>query len=621
MKEMKASSVKRKLLLWVVILTEAFLCSFGAPFQASAEENGQSAGNEKTEVVFLLDASVSMNKYDKDHEVTEAIRQMAYSLPSCYEAGFVAYNTEIQVKEPLTSNPEALDAALETVTYSGYTNAGVGLTEAVALFSEDKEVKRYIIMISDGEIDMPGKKEKELSRESYVEAANRAKEKGIQILIGAIGTEIDASMHIFDGAELTDGAIYWEEQAGSAAQMIERMARARLKIPWQAVGITDAGGGSVRAKLPAGAGRVRLILTAEGKLEEITADYSAESGHTTTGTKYVVVDMLRPSSEYADIHFQAEAAVNVKAYLIAEYFVKPEVEVSYRIEAKEQTQQEIKKHIPPEYEHFADIAIKLADTQGEKENLWDNEKFEGQEVSFLINDAPYMGIIREGQIKTVLPADGIEAVTVSVNRDQWPDIYYIEQPVTVEIEKYADPEPAPAPDYRPLWIILGILAAAILLIVFRLMKKRSGTVIYIAASPKESEKKMETKNCTYSGRFSMYVVRTREGRDIPPQSYVLFGRANGRLTLDKILTSCGIKFGKIGAEDIIFYPGQDHSIIMMDQSEGCTVMRGSEIMKKGMGYPVFYNEKITVTFEDEMTEMEIHYKNLKPGERELIKGI
>lgn len=47
MKEMKASSVKRKLLLWVVILTEAFLCSFGAPFQASAEENGQSAGNEK----------------------------------------------------------------------------------------------------------------------------------------------------------------------------------------------------------------------------------------------------------------------------------------------------------------------------------------------------------------------------------------------------------------------------------------------------------------------------------------------------------------------------------------------------------------------------------------------
>ena len=41
-----------------------------------------------------------------------------------------------------------------------------------------------------------------------------------------------------------------------------------------------------------------------------------------------------------------------------------------------------------------------------------------------------------------------------------------------------------------------------------------------------------------------------------------------------------------------------------------------EILKKGIGYPVYYNEKLTVTMEDGITEMEIHYKNLKPGERE-----
>ena len=117
----------------------------------------------------------------------------------------------------------------------------------------------------------------------------------------------------------------------------------------------------------------------------------------------------------------------------------------------------------------------------------------------------------------------------------------------------------------------------------------------------------------------MYVVRTRDGRDIPPQTYRLFGRGDGRLTLDRILTDCGIRFGKIGAEDIILYPGPDHNMILMDQSERCTVMRGSEIMKKGMGYPVSYHEKVTVTFEDEMTEMEIHYKNLKPSEREALK--
>ena len=50
-------------------------------------------------------------------------------------------------------------------------------------------------------------------------------------------------------------------------------------------------------------------------------------------------------------------------------------------------------------------------------------------------------------------------------------------------------------------------------------------------------------------------------------------------------------------------------------------MRGTEIVKKGMGYPIFYNEKITIAFEDEMTEMEIHYKNISPGERSKVKKI
>ena len=116
----------------------------------------------------------------------------------------------------------------------------------------------------------------------------------------------------------------------------------------------------------------------------------------------------------------------------------------------------------------------------------------------------------------------------------------------------------------------------------------------------------------------MYVVRTADGQDVPPQTYRLFGRSSTRLTLNQILTSCKIRFGKIGAEDIIFYPGPEHSVIIMDQSEGCTVLRSSEILRKGMGYPVYYGEKITITFADEATEMEIHYKNLKPSEREGI---
>ena len=112
------------------------------------------------------------------------------------------------------------------------------------------------------------------------------------------------------------------------------------------------------------------------------------------------------------------------------------------------------------------------------------------------------------------------------------------------------------------------------------------------------------------------MIQTRSGEDIAPQTYRLFGRQSAKITLNQILSFCGIRFGKIGAEDIAFYPGYDKSLVVMDQSEKCTVMRGTEILKKGMGYPIYYNGKITVTFEDGITEIELYYKNLKPNEYE-----
>ena len=87
---------------------------------SSYAETGQNDGNE---VVFLLDASNSMNAQDKNRLAMDAIRQMAYSLPSDYRTGLVAYNTEIQVKSDALGGKECLENQMEEVAYTGYTNA------------------------------------------------------------------------------------------------------------------------------------------------------------------------------------------------------------------------------------------------------------------------------------------------------------------------------------------------------------------------------------------------------------------------------------------------------------------------------------------------------------------
>lgn len=574
------------------------------------------------EVVFLLDASGSMNTQDKNRLAIDAIRQTAYSLPSNYRTGLVVYNTEIQAVKTLDAGMDQLESELAAVTYSGYTNAGQGLSQAVGLFSEEEEADRYIVMLSDGEIDMPDRQQREASRVLYAQSAEWARDKGIKICIIAVGSELnDPKMHIFDGAELTDGAIYWEGQSGSLAQIMDRIVTDRFRFPRQDVGVTDAGGGNVHVEVPNGVDYFKLLITSDTGLQSARADYAAESGQTITGQKFAAVEMKRPVSGSVDFYFETSDLSGVRAYLVTEFTAEPLVTVNYRIKELYRSETEIKRNVPPSYEHWADIAIGLADMGGKQENLWMQESYDGLEISYTLNGVPLKGTIANGQLLTTIPAEDVEAVEVSVDTQDMEGIYYIRQPATVAIETYPDPVFEPTPDYRPLIGLLGTLAVSLAVILALWVKKKNTTVIYVAQPPasREPAKKMETKACTYSGKFNMYVVRTGDGRDIPPQTYRLFGRSSGRMTLNQILTSCRIKFGKIGAEDIIFYPGPEHSVIIMDQSERCTVLRGMEILKKGMGYPVFYGEKITITFEDETTEMEIHYKNLKPSEREGIE--
>lgn len=591
---------------------------------AQAEEENKKFNVKAGEVVFLLDTSSSMNTYDKNRLAIDAIRQVAYSLPSNYKAGLVSYNTGVQAIVPLGVGMEQMEAQLSTIGYKGYTNAGEGLNQAVGLFSNEENVGRSIVMVTDGEIDMPGQQAKESSRIIYSEAIKKAKEAGIKMYIVAVGSELnDPHMHIFDGAEMTDGAIYWQGQSGTLVQIMNRILYDRMNIPERSVGVTDGNGGSLHAELPAkGAEHVKIMLTSSQGIQNVTADYTAEEGHIISGQNFAVVEMTRPAVEAVDVRFQTPELAGIEAYMTVGYTAEPALNITYRREEEDSPEAEGKKDknakVSPVYKHYADLELWLKDTRGKNENLWNVPYYEGQEVSFRINGVLKTGNISEGIISCSIPIDGIDKLSVEIDSDSFAEYYEITQPITVELLPPPDPVPEPKPDYRPLWAILGTAVVVLILILLWWIKKKNATVIYVSQSPSAKEPvKMKTKTCTYSGKFNMYVVRTADGRDVPPQTYTLFGRNSGRMTLGQVLASSKIKLGKVGEEDIIIYPGPDHSVIIMDQSERCTVLRGMEILKKGMGYPVFYNEKITITFEDESTEMEIHYKNLMPSERKI----
>ncbi|MDR1548421.1 MAG: VWA domain-containing protein [Hungatella sp.] len=574
--------------------------------------------NIKTgEVVFLLDTSESMNMQDRNQSAIDAIRQVAYGLPSNYKTGVVAYGTTVHTVIPFDTGIQQTEEQLASITYAGYTNAGEGLSRAVDLFTDDKDTDRFIIMLTDGEIDMPDSQASERSRTQYTEAAALAREKNIKMFIVAIGSGVENSeLHIFDGAEMTNGAIYWEGQSGSLSRIMEKLVADRMEFPRQS--FLENGTGNYDVKIPDGLNRVKLVITADGELNQVSAQYPGGEWQTITGKNFAVMDVMNPLPGNLNVSYQTINSSGVRIYMLTEYMVVLQVDAEYRVREVPRSEKEIKRNVPPEYEHFVDVVMWLTDATGRYGNIWKEERFAGKVITYTINGVSYSGELQKGELHQVLPADTIDFLEVSIDTKGLDAVYCVQQPIVMKIEKTPDPVFVPLPDYWPLIAIVGSLVMTLVFLLIFWVRKKNTTIIYMAQPlvGQESARKMKTTSCSYSGKLNMYVVQTADGRDIPPQTYRLFGHGSTRLTLDEILLSCGIKFGKIGARDIILYPGPEHTLIIMDQSESCTVMRGREILKKGMGYPVCYNGKVTVSFEDEATEIELHYKNLKPGEKE-----
>lgn len=578
-------------------------------FFSMAQEEARFSVSE-SEVVFLLDASKSMNS-DGDGGAADVIRQILYSLPSDAKAGLVIYNADILYKGELGSRPEDMDCALEALEYAGYSNAGLGLRQALSLFSGEEGTEKHIIMVSDGEIDMKDAEESEASKEEFARGMRQAGSKGIRMHIVVVGEIPEEDRDITDTAGAAGSEIYTVGADGDLADIAGDILFGHFNFPRKTVGTMEGSSGNFHIELPvSGASRAKVLLTGKSEIESINAGYTAGSGKIIKGKKFAVVDLYKPSDSM-DITFDLKEASAVEAYLITEYEAGLEIGLSYR--AEETPDGGKGKDIT--YMHYADMEIKLLNRNGGNANLWAEDYYEGYPVSYTVNGEEYQGTIEDGAIRHSFLADGTDSVEVWVRTDNFYEIFG-EVPAE-KAELLLPPDPAEEVDYRPLWYILAALLSVLAVILVIWLRKSKAGVIYVA-HPNEGKnaEKYEAKSCQYTGKFNLYVVQTKSGRDIAPQTIRLFGRKSGRITLEWILNSCGVKLGNIGAGDIAFYPGSEKSVVVMDQSEQCTVMRGMEILKKGIGYPVYYNEKLTVTLEDGITELEIHYKNLKPGERE-----
>ena len=120
----------------------------------------------------------------------------------------------------------------------------------------------------------------------------------------------------------------------------------------------------------------------------------------------------------------------------------------------------------------------------------------------------------------------------------------------------------------------------------------------------------------FSGKLAIYVVKTQDDADIPPASINLYARESKEpFSFQWVKNKCRLDMKLEDADKILFSGGEDHTLCVRNNGS-TTVMQGMEILLRGKKCTLNYNDKLLLIFNNGETEIEVHYKNIKPSERE-----
>lgn len=604
-----AALVKRRrqgiFLLGMVLSAAFFSC-----VKTHAEESLQDKAGE---IVVVLDCSKSMEDADRGQMAFDFAKGLSAAALRGYKIGVVGYNDDICISLPLGTSYATLENEMEGLEYMRYGNAGAGLERAVELFGNG-ETEKHIILISDGEIMMESEEETEDSVELFHRAVQAAKNKNIAIDVLAIGERIEEGDTVYGAAAETGGELCELKTGEELQQLVGKYLLEKWKMNQSHIGKVNGINGVLEIRLPdCLMETAKIVLLGKQQNENLTINCEAEKIDVWKGSCYTVVELQHPISEEVKIQTFADTEMEVDAYLMAEYDFVLSADYAFKEKSGESRNSQ-KRNGEMEAEiQEAEIYLTISNISGQ--NLLDGYLGNGGMEIYLDGEKQeYQVLDGKACIKRGYAEDGMAELEVRFPKGY--GSYYGERIVKMMIT-------VPAIEEKPeeinwfFWCVIGlfvIVLGAIFYLSYR-KGKASRRRRKIIDESREAPRQKGLRGNDFCGKIVVYVIHNKEDIDYPPESINLFARCNREMiTLEWILDVCNLPFSLEGAERIVIKPGADRSLIIKNNSKASALM-GRELLAKGRSCHLYYHEKITFLFDQEDTEIEIHYKDLKPNER------
>ncbi len=577
----------------VSVIVIALLVFFSAYTLSSAREAGQM---QDAEIVVVIDSSKSMEDVDNSDLVFDFVKALSASMPKHYSMGLVSYQNEVCVSIPMGSSYSMIEDGLDEMEYKQYGNAGAGLMEAVALFHEGKTKKR-ILLISDGEIMMPSEEETEESANQFLQAVELAARENIVVDILNLGPCMKEGCTVYAAAQSTGGAVYELEDGEALACFVKHYLFDTCQMNVAHVGKLGGTEGELSVRLPdCLMDKARIILLGTQQNENLTLSCEADKINVIKGKYFTVIELIEPNIDEVRIQMSSEETMELDAYLTAEYAFS--IDTGHTYGQENQT---------------AEIWMMILNQKGE--NLLEGYLKDGG-VTVYLDGAEQDYRIVDDKICLEMRCEADTSAELDVSFDGLYANYYGETGATEMVLVPVVEEEPPKID-RFFWSVIAIfvvLLVFICILSLRIRKKQTAKKKMIDKSRTLPRDTSVHKN-EFCGKVQVYVIHNKEEIDYPPESINLFARCSREtITLEWILDTCNLPLNLRGAEKVIIKPGDDRSLIIKNNGSASALM-GREFLEKGRSYHLYYHEKVTFIFDEEDTEIEVHYKDLKPNEK------
>lgn len=549
------------------------------------------------ELVIVTDCSQSMQDTDKEYIVFDFIKSLYAVLPRDYQIGMIAFNNEICAEVPLGSSYAEAAECLQELSYSRYGNAGAGLAEAVAMFGPDASERR-ILLISDGEIMMKTAEDTQSAALQFEQAVKDAQDKGILIDVIALGTRIEEGAVVYSAAEPTGGRLYELSDGGALGDFAESLLFEQWKLNAVYAGQIGGMGGELSVRLPdCLMSRARIVLAGSQQNENMTLNCEADRVYVSKGINYTVIDLFHPVSDEVKIQMSADSPMDVRAYLTAEYDFIFNADYTYIPEEK-----------------TADFRLELTNEDGQ--NMLDGHLIDNGLQIFLDGEEQVCRII-DGALCMSKEYEHDAEAELRVVFDGTYGNYYGDPDESVKIKVPAVEKEQPAVDWFFWLTLLGFaISLSVLFFAACIRGKKNYGRHRVIDEERILPEEQKTRQSEWGGKLQVYVIRNKEGIDYPPESINLFARCSRDLiTLEWILDTCNLPLMLAGAEKILLRPGDDRSLVIRNNSRA-SVLMGRELLVKGRPYHLYHGEKVTFIFDREDAEIEVHYRDLRPNERQ-----